>query len=115
MKLVQKRSKKTGLPPGTLVHIGERKPERVTVTMFRYSSTSCEEQQVEQLDRLSAPADDTVMWINVGGVHRVEVVETLGRQFSLHRCCSRMSQIRISVPNWTITKPIFSSSSKCCC
>jgi magnesium transporter len=24
------------------------------------------------------------MWINVGGVHRVEVVETLGRQFSLH-------------------------------
>jgi magnesium transporter len=84
MKLVQKRSKKTGLPPGTLVHIGERKPERVTVTIFRYGSTSCEEQQVEHLDRLSAPADDTVMWINVGGVHRVDVVETLGRQFSLH-------------------------------
>ena len=84
MKLVQKRSKKTGLPPGTLVHIGERKPERVTVTIFRYGSASCEEQQVEQMDRLSAPADDTVMWINVGGVHRVDVVETLGRQFSLH-------------------------------
>ncbi len=24
MKLVQKRSRKTGLPPGTLVHIGEK-------------------------------------------------------------------------------------------
>ncbi len=27
MKLVQKRSKKTGLPPGTLVHIGEKKAD----------------------------------------------------------------------------------------
>jgi magnesium transporter len=84
MKLVQKRSKKTGLPPGSLVHIGERKSEQVTVTVFQYSSATLEERQVEQLDRLSPPADESVIWINVGGVHRVEVVETLGRQFSLH-------------------------------
>jgi magnesium transporter len=84
MKLVQKRSKKTGLPPGTLVHIGERKSEHVTLTVFRYGSTTCEELQVEQVERLPAPGADSVMWINVGGVHRVEVVETLGKQFSLH-------------------------------
>jgi magnesium transporter len=84
MKLVQKRSKKTGLPPGTLVHIGERRSEHVTITVFHYGSTSCEELQVEQVERLSAPGADSVMWINVGGVHRVEVVEALGKQFSLH-------------------------------
>jgi magnesium transporter len=84
MKLVQKRSKKTGLPPGTLVHIGERKSEKVTVTVFRYSTTSCEELQVEQVDQLSPAADESVIWINVGGVHKVEMVETLGKQFSLH-------------------------------
>ena len=84
MKLVQKRSKKTGLPPGTLVHIGERKSEKVTVAVFRYSTTSCEELQVEQVDQLSPPADESVIWINVGGVHKVEMVETLGKQFSLH-------------------------------
>jgi magnesium transporter len=84
MKLVQKRSKKTGLPPGTLVHIGERKSENVTVTVFRYSTTSCKELQVEQVDQLSPPADESVIWINVGGVHKVEMVETLGKQFSLH-------------------------------
>ena len=84
MKLVQKRSRKTGLPPGTLVHIGERKSEKVTVTVFRYSTTSCEELQVEQVDPLSPPADESVIWINVGGVHKVEMVETLGKQFSLH-------------------------------
>ena len=84
MKLVQKRSKKTGLPPGTLVHIGERKSEKVTVAVFRYSTTSCEELQVEQVDQLSPPADESVIWINVGGVHKVEMVEMLGKQFSLH-------------------------------
>ncbi|HEU4504840.1 MAG TPA: magnesium/cobalt transporter CorA [Nitrospira sp.] len=84
MKLVQKRSKKTGLPPGTLVHIGERKSEKVTVTVFRYSGADCEELQQEQVDGLSRPVDESVIWINVGGVHQVEVVETLGKQFSLH-------------------------------
>jgi len=84
MKLVQKRSKKTGLPPGTLVHIGERKSEHVTVTVFRYSTTSCKELHVEQVDQLSSPADESVIWINVGGVHKLEMVETLGKQFSLH-------------------------------
>ena len=84
MKLVQKRSKKSGLPPGTLVHIGERKGEKVTITTFHYSRTGCEEQQLEQPDRLVAPVDESVLWINVGGVHKVEVVEAIGKQFSLH-------------------------------
>ena len=84
MKLVQKRSKKTGLPPGTLVHIGERKSETVTITVFRYNTMGCEEYQAEQVGQLSPPGDDSVIWINVGGVHRLEVVETLGKQFSLH-------------------------------
>lgn len=84
MKLVQKRSKKSGLPPGTLVHIGERKAEKVTITTFHYSRTGCEEQQLEQPDRLVAPVDESVLWINVGGVHKVEVVEAIGKQFSLH-------------------------------
>jgi magnesium transporter len=84
MKLVQKRSKKTGLPPGTLVHIGERKSEKVTVTVFQYSGEGCEELQPEQVNQLCPPADESVIWVNVGGVHQVEVVETLGRQFALH-------------------------------
>jgi magnesium transporter len=84
MRLVQKRSRKTGLPPGTLVHIGERKSDKVTVTVFHYNGTECHELQHEQVGQLSPPADESVIWINVGGVHQVDVVETLGRQFLLH-------------------------------
>ncbi|HEY7128797.1 MAG TPA: magnesium/cobalt transporter CorA [Nitrospira sp.] len=84
MKLVQKRSKKTGLPPGSLVHIGERKPGKVTLHIFRYNAAGCEELQPERADQLSPPTDESVVWINVGGVHDVQVLETLGKQFSLH-------------------------------
>jgi magnesium transporter len=84
MKLVQKRSRKSGLPPGTLVHIGEQKSEKVTISVFHYSETACEESLLDQPDRLSPPRDGSVAWINVGGVHKVEIVEALGKQFELH-------------------------------
>jgi magnesium transporter len=84
MKLVQKRSKKTGLPPGTLVHIGELKAEAVKMTLFNYAGTHCEERTVSDANELHPPADETVTWVDIGGVHKVEVLEAFGKQFSLH-------------------------------
>lgn len=84
MKLVQKRSKKTGLPPGTLIHIGERKAEAVKIGVFNYAGARCDEHTVTKLDELQPPADETVIWVDVGGVHKVEVLEAFGKQFNLH-------------------------------
>jgi magnesium transporter len=84
VKLVQKRSKKTGLPPGTPVHIGEQKGEAVKVTLFNYAGSHCDEHAVSDVSTLHPPADETVTWVNIGGVHNVEVLEAFGRQFSLH-------------------------------
>ncbi len=84
MKLVQKRSKKTGLSPGTLIHIGEQRTETVSVTLFNYAGTQCEEQVVTDVTALRLPADETVTWVNVGGVHKVDVLEAFGKCFGLH-------------------------------
>lgn len=84
MKLVQKRSRKTGLPPGTLVHIGEKKAEQVTITTFSYANSRCDEQQVTKPEELAPPPDESVTWVNVSGVHKMDVLEALGKQFSLH-------------------------------
>ena len=72
------------MPPGTLIHIGEHKAEVVTIALFNYGGARCEERVVTNLDELQAPADETVTWVNVGGVHNVEVLETIGKQFALH-------------------------------
>lgn len=84
MKLVQKRSKKTGLPPGTLVHIGEKKAETVTMTAFDYAGARCDERTVTNPDELHPPADESVTWVDIGGVHRLDLLEAFGKQFSLH-------------------------------
>src|SRR5512146_2564754 len=84
MKLVQKRSRKTGLPPGTLVHIGEKKTDKVTITAFNYAGTRCDERKDVSLDVLAPPTDESVTWVDVGGVHKMEILESFGKQFQLH-------------------------------
>ena len=84
MKLLQKRSRKTGLPPGTLVHIGEKKPVKVTITAFNYAGTRCDELLDQSPKALTPPTDGSVTWVDIGGVHNVEVLESLGKQFHLH-------------------------------
>ena len=84
MKLVQKRSRKTGLPPGSLVHIGEKKTDKVAITVFNYAGVRCDEQQVLSVDELGPPTDESVTWVNVGGVHKMEILESCGKQFQLH-------------------------------
>jgi len=39
-KVTKKRSLKAGLPPGTLVYIGERKAEAVRITVIDYDESS---------------------------------------------------------------------------
>lgn len=84
MKLVQKRSRKTGLPPGTLVHIGEKKTDKVAITAFNYAGTRCDERQDVSLDALAPTTDESVTWVDVGGVHKMEILESFGKQFQLH-------------------------------
>ena len=83
MKLVQKRSKKAGLSPGTLIHIGEHKATPVKISLLAYVGERCEERMVTDLDGIRAP-DDAVTWVDIGGVHQVEVLETIGKRFNLH-------------------------------
>ncbi|HEY7532772.1 MAG TPA: magnesium/cobalt transporter CorA [Nitrospiraceae bacterium] len=84
MKASHKRSRKTGLPPGTLIHIGEKKSEHVTITRFNYAGHRCDEHQVSTVEELAPPTDESVTWINVGGVHKMDILEAFGKQFSLH-------------------------------
>ena len=84
MKLLHKRSKKSGLSPGTLIHIGEKRTEAIDIAFFHYSGSQCDERVVADPNELQPPADETVMWVNVGGVHKVDLLEAFGRQFGLH-------------------------------
>jgi len=84
-RLIEKHSKKAGLPPGTLIHIGEKKVESVRITVIDYDEQNFQEKQVSNIEECfqfkTAP---TVTWINIDGIHHVDIIEKLGRQFELH-------------------------------
>ncbi len=84
-RLIKKRSKKAGLPPGTLVHIGEQKAEEVTITVIDYDEARFQEEEIKTVEECFPFKDKpTVTWINVDGIHQVEVLELLGDCFGLH-------------------------------
>ena len=42
-KLIKGRSKKAGLPPGTLIHIGARKTQEPKITIIDYDEATFQE------------------------------------------------------------------------
>jgi magnesium transporter len=84
-KLIKKRSRKAGLPPGTLVHIGEKRAGEPKITLIDYDEANFQERDVKSVEECFPFREKpTVTWINVEGVHQVEVVEKLGSCFGLH-------------------------------
>jgi magnesium transporter len=82
---VTKRSKKAGLPPGTLVHVGERKMERVKITVIDYDEKHFEEREARTVEECFPFKDKpTVTWINVDGIHDTSLIEKLGTYFGIH-------------------------------
>ncbi len=84
-RLIQKRSHKRGLPPGTPVHVGEKKTETTKITIVDYDEEQFQELEVETLDECIQFRDSpAVTWITVDGVDQVEILERLGECFGLH-------------------------------
>ena len=81
----KKRSSKAGLPPGTLVYVGEKKVESVRITFIDYDEQSFQEKQVSNIEEcLKLKDTPTVTWINIDGIHDIELIEKLGKGFELH-------------------------------
>jgi len=81
----KKSSKKAGLSPGSLVHIGEKKIETIKISLINYDREQLLEKDLPTIEE-SLPYRDTspVTWINVDGLHEVAVIEKMGDHFGIH-------------------------------
>jgi magnesium transporter len=81
----RKVSKKAGLPPGTLVHVGRETTEPVRIDLIDYDGQGMDERHDVRLeDCLPFRDKPTVTWINVNGIHDMKLVENIGRIFGIH-------------------------------
>ena len=85
MRIFKRVSKTVGAVPGTLIHVGEKKVEKSTITVLDYDEAEVRESEVEAVAVCAAFKDSpTVTWINVEGLHEVETLRELGECFGLH-------------------------------
>jgi magnesium transporter len=84
-RTVRKRGKKSGLPPGTLIHVGERKVGKARITIIDYDEHHFQEKEAKDVEE-SLPFKDkpTVTWINIDGLHKLEIMEKIGEHFNIH-------------------------------
>lgn len=82
---VKKRSTKTGLPPGVLIHIGEKKVELAKINILDYDENQFEEKEARTI-RECFPFKDkpTITWMNIDGLHQVDIIEKIGKNFDFH-------------------------------
>ena len=84
-RINKKTSKASGLPPGALIHIGDKKTEKIKITFFDYSLEKFEEKVVQKVeDCFSLKKTPTISWINIDGLHKIDVIEKIGNCFDIH-------------------------------
>lgn len=77
-----KSSRKVGLPPGSLIHIGEKKSEKVKISLIDFNQDELNERVVDNVqDCFPFKETATVTWINVDGLHDIQVISELASYF----------------------------------
>ncbi|WP_367360455.1 magnesium/cobalt transporter CorA [Syntrophus sp. (in: bacteria)] len=79
------RSAKVGLPPGSLVQVGEKLTDMFNIFLVYYDEESLQEMEIRKIAGCSTFLRKTgVTWIHVQGMPEIPVLEELGLHFGLH-------------------------------
>ena len=82
----KKNRKKPGLPPGTLVLVGEKRLEEANISVFSYDAEEIERHvlsEAEELREFRSVEGQGVDWINIVGLHDIQMLETVGRIYGI--------------------------------
>jgi magnesium transporter len=76
---------KAGLPPGSIVHVGDVKVDQTSFSLFDYDAENLREITFDSLETSRQhQRQNTLIWLAVHGVHEPAVMEEIGRRFKLH-------------------------------
>src|SRR6266511_6340430 len=82
---LKKRSAKVGLPPGSLVHIGEVRKEDVVVRLLDYTENTFEEKELKTAEACYPYKDkESITWLDIEGLQKIDLLEKIGEHYGLH-------------------------------
>jgi magnesium transporter len=85
--LLMGKKKKIGLPPGSIIHIGENSNSDTKIEVIEYNESHLKESEYfndEFLFKDEFEEKSDVSWIDVSGVHNEKIIEEIGEGFAAH-------------------------------
>jgi magnesium transporter len=81
--------KKIGMPPGSLVHIGEIKLEKPIISLIEYDAVDMSERVLTSVEMASFRLENyknvnKKVWLNIHGVNDAALIKLVGDLFHLH-------------------------------
>jgi magnesium transporter len=74
-----------GAPPGTIIYSGKDTSEKVKITLIEYNETEYFEKDFYSFSECMENVNQSmVKWINVDGIHKADLIETIGKHFNIH-------------------------------
>lgn len=84
-KLIRRGKSKAGLPPGSLVYVGEKNRPLMRITLFDYDSERYVEKTITNLEEcVPFKEQKTITWINVDGLTDTAFIAKLDQLFGVH-------------------------------
>lgn len=84
-RFIKKSPKKIGEHPGALIYVGEKYLEKANAEVLEFNKVEFNRQKLNKIEECFEPKlNNSVRWINVNGLHNVEVIEKIGQHFGLH-------------------------------
>ncbi|PIQ77334.1 magnesium and cobalt transport protein CorA [Candidatus Peregrinibacteria bacterium CG11_big_fil_rev_8_21_14_0_20_46_8] len=82
---LKKHAKKAGQPPGTVIYTGQKRQDDCDITIIDYNQDECTVYE-HQKDKACLPflKSTTNTWININGIHDVELIKFFGEHLQIH-------------------------------
>lgn len=83
---IKNRVKKAGMPPGTLVYLGEKEVEKSRISVIDFNEETYEERDVKEIDECFqfVSAKESIKWINIEGLTDIKTLEKIGVRLGIH-------------------------------
>jgi magnesium transporter len=73
------------MSPGELIHIGEQKADKATISIINYDREQLVEKKLPTIEETYKHKDSPpVTWINIDGLHDLNIIEKIGTHFEIH-------------------------------
>lgn len=80
-----KSAAKAGKPPGSLIYLGPNKDVDIQINVVEYNQEILKEYSLKDFSKgLDLEKDHVITWINITGLHNVQLVDQLGQLANIH-------------------------------